>query len=68
MRIEVNGEPRTVEPGETVEGLLRELGLVERATGLAVAVDRSVVPRSRYATTTLDEGAKVEILRAVGGG
>ena len=69
MRVQVNGEERTVEEGATVQDLLRALGLDKRGpTGLAVAVDRRVVPRSEYATTPLDEGARVEILRAVGGG
>lgn len=69
MTVKVNGEERLVPPGTTIEDLLRELGLVERAPlGIAVAVDRRVVPKSEYASTTLDEGAQVEILRAVGGG
>ncbi|MEO0602576.1 MAG: sulfur carrier protein ThiS [Myxococcota bacterium] len=69
MRVNVNGEERTVEPDATVADLLAQLGLAERAvSGLAVAVDRRVVPRSEYATKALDEGAQVEILRAVGGG
>lgn len=69
MTIEVNGEPRTVEAGVTVASLLETLGLNERGpAGIAVAVDRQVVPRSEYATRELTEGARVEILRAVGGG
>ncbi|MEM6926584.1 MAG: sulfur carrier protein ThiS [Myxococcota bacterium] len=69
MRVKVNGEDRTVEADATVADLLVQLGLAERSnSGLAVAVDRRVVPRSEYATKALDEGAQVEILRAVGGG
>jgi thiazole synthase len=39
----VNGEPRAVPPGCTVEGLVRTLGLDRRR--IAVAVNRHVVPR-----------------------
>ncbi|HLR96422.1 MAG TPA: sulfur carrier protein ThiS [Jiangellaceae bacterium] len=39
---------------------------VER--GVAVAVNAAVVPRSAWASTTLDDGDSVEILSAVPGG
>lgn len=69
MTVKVNGEERTVGANVTVQELLRELGLSELGpAGVAVVVDRRVIPRSEHATTTLDEGADVEILRAVGGG
>lgn len=68
MKVKVNGEDREVDPASTVETLLAELGLADQAAGLAVAVDRMVVPKSEYATVTLAEDAEIEILRAVGGG
>ena len=46
--------------------LLDELGM--RREGVAVAVDRAVVPRSRHAETVLVEGSEIEVIRAVGGG
>ena len=39
-----------------------------RKTRVAVAVNRDVVQRSRYAEVSLAEGDHVEILEAVGGG
>ena len=62
----VNGESRTVPEGCTVEGLLRHLGVEYRR--IAVAVNRDVVPRSRFPTHPLAAGDRVEILEAVGGG
>jgi len=62
----VNGEARSVPAGCSVEGLLRSLGLDARR--LAVAVNRDVVPRSRFAAHALAAGDRVEILEAVGGG
>ena len=35
---------------------------------MAIAVDAEVVPRGEWDTTELDEGARVEILRAIQGG
>ncbi len=66
MEIVVNGAPRTVEEDCTVERLLTALEL--NRPGVAVAVDRRVVPRSHHATTALSPGARVEVIRAVGGG
>ena len=68
MTIVVNGEPRTLRPGLTVRGLLDELDVPGGATGIAIAVDAEVVPRGAWDTTELDEGARVEILRAIQGG
>ena len=62
----VNGTARTVPADCTVSGLLTLLGLGERR--LAVALNRTVVPRSGYPTQRLGPGDRVEILEAVGGG
>jgi len=66
MRITVNGEQKDVGEGLTVEGLLKELGV--RREGTAVEVNREIVPKSRYAETTLKPGDRVEIVTFVGGG
>ena len=66
MQITVNGQAREVPDGLTVAELLRALGVP--GDGVAVAVDREVVPRSAHAGTALRPGAQVEVLVAVGGG
>lgn len=67
--ISVNGAPSTaVAAGSSVRGLLDVLGLDAEARGIAVAVDREVVPRSEWASRTLADGASVEVLTAVQGG
>ena len=65
MRIVVNGEGMEVPDGLTVEGLLRHLGI--RAEYTAVALNREVARKQSYATITLREGDRVEIVRPVGG-
>lgn len=66
VSISVNGEERTIAPGCTVERLLV---LLDVGGGrVAVAINRDVVPRSRYANHEISPGDRVEILEAVGGG
>jgi len=64
--VTVNGEAEPWREGMMV------LELVERLTtstrGIAVAVERSVVPRSEWASTLIDDGATIEIVTAVAGG
>ncbi len=68
MTILVNGETRELAPGMTVRTLLDALEVPGGARGVAVAVDAEVVPRGEWDTTELDEGARVEVLRAIQGG
>lgn len=62
----VNGEPRAVAPGCTLEALLQTLQLEGRR--VAVAVNRDVVPRSAFPSRRVAPGDRIEILQAVGGG
>jgi sulfur carrier protein len=66
ITLSVNGESRTLESVVDVAGLLEQLAL----SGKRVAVERNgeIVPRSRYADTSLSDGDALEIVVAVGGG
>jgi sulfur carrier protein len=67
MRIMVNGHRRELAGDRpSVAHLVRELGI----EGKRIAVERNgeIVPKSRYAETPLEDGDKVEIVGAVGGG
>jgi sulfur carrier protein len=68
VAIHVNGEPRDVEPGTTVAGLVGAAGVAPEARGVAVAVDGEVVPRGAWEHAVLGAGARVEIVTAVAGG
>jgi len=68
VRIVLNGEPTAVADGLTVRGLLEDLDVPGGARGVAVAVDAAVGPRGEWDTTRLDDGARVEVLRAIQGG
>jgi sulfur carrier protein len=66
VKVLVNGEPTELEAGATVESVLASLELPQR--GVAVAVDAEVVPRGEWPEHELNEGARVEVLRAIQGG
>lgn len=66
MHVTVNGEPREVREGLSIDELLTELGL---ATSICAAeVNQRLVPRDERSTTTLTEGDTVEVVTLVGGG
>lgn len=66
MTLELNGRPRSFDGPVTVGALVD--GEVADRRGVAVAVDGDVLPRSSWDTTTLHDGAKVELVSAVQGG
>jgi len=65
MRIVVNGQEYQTK-ARTAADLLQELQTPE--TGTAMALDGEVVSRSQLSQTTLPEGSRIEIVRAVQGG
>lgn len=66
MEIIVNGEGRSTPEGQTILGLLQELGLAPER--VAVELDRRIVKRPLWETTVLKPGARLEIVQFVGGG
>lgn len=66
IRLTINGAERRIAPPATVSALLGEMGMA----GKRIAIERNgeIVPRSRYAETTLADGDRLEIVVAVGGG
>ncbi|MEU2419826.1 sulfur carrier protein ThiS [Streptomyces sp. NPDC007851] len=66
MNISVNGERREIAPGTALDTLVRSL--TAAPSGVAAAVNETVVPRTQWPTTGLAEGDRVEVLTAVQGG
>ncbi|MDQ3905783.1 MAG: sulfur carrier protein ThiS [Actinomycetota bacterium] len=66
MTVTVNGKPWDLPDGATLADVLHRLGAPSR--GVAVAVDGAVIPRARWAGTTLLAGAAVDVVTAVQGG
>jgi sulfur carrier protein len=69
MIVSVNGERREVGDDATIATIV---SLVSRdgpaARGIAVAVAGEVVPRGQWPTTSVHDGAEVEVVTAVQGG
>ncbi len=68
MRVVLNGDELQLDDGATVRSVIDALALPAEGRGVAVAVDAEVVPRGQWESTILQEGARVEVLRAIQGG
>jgi sulfur carrier protein len=66
--IVINGQRREVDVSATVASVVKSMDLTPGARGVAVALEGEVVTRSRWSETVLAEGARIEIVAAIGGG
>jgi sulfur carrier protein len=66
ISLTINGTPRTFERALNCADLIRELELA----GKRIAIERNgeIVPRSQFAQCLLQDGDRLEIVVAVGGG
>jgi thiamine biosynthesis protein ThiS len=66
MNVTANGAPFPLDPGTSVTAFIRGRGLDPRF----VVVERNGEPleRSRYDSTVLSDGDRLELVRAVAGG
>jgi len=68
LSLQLNGEPMEVRPGTTIADLVASLTSQDDPRGVAVAVDRCVIPRSEWSATPARDGSLVEIVTAAAGG
>lgn len=66
MNVVINGQPRQIPSGLTIQELLLHLDLKQER--IAVERNQQIVPRAEWATTVLHEGDRLEIVHFVGGG
>jgi sulfur carrier protein len=66
MSIFVNGERRQLDPDTALDALVA--ALTAAPSGVAAALNETVVPRAQWSKTLLSEGDRVEVLTAVQGG
>ncbi|OEJ31651.1 sulfur carrier protein ThiS [Streptomyces subrutilus] len=66
MTISVNGEPREVAAGTTLDAVVATL--TAAPSGVAAALNETVVPRGQWPATAVGDGDRVEVLTAVQGG
>jgi sulfur carrier protein len=68
MKVLLNGTQTDLADGATVQTAVDALDLPAAGRGVAVAVDAEVVPRTQWQTHELNDGARIEVLRAIQGG
>jgi thiamine biosynthesis protein ThiS len=66
LRIQINGEPRDVEPDTSLPQLIASLNL--KAEQVAIELNREVVRRQEWESTVLRADDRIEIVHFVGGG
>jgi len=66
MQVQVNGETMDLPAGATVGLLVEKMTLAGKR--LAVEVNEDIVPRSQHAEFALNNGDRVEVVHAIGGG
>ena len=68
LSLEINGGPVQLRDGATVADAVRHVTGQVSPRGIAVAVNREVVPRSEWASTRLGPGCRVVVVEAAAGG
>ena len=66
ITIILNGKSSQIDSNINVEQLLKSLNLNDKR--LAIEINQQIIPRSDFASHTLNEQDKVEIVQAIGGG
>jgi thiamine biosynthesis protein ThiS len=66
MKLQINGDEKTFDSPLTLAALVEVLGM--KPDRVAVELNRDIVPRDRWAQTTLNEGDRLEVVHFVGGG
>ncbi|MBI2411845.1 MAG: sulfur carrier protein ThiS [Deltaproteobacteria bacterium] len=66
MKVKVNGEDRETTAGATLKALLESLDI--RPEGIAVEVNREIVPKRTWGDAVLKDGDAIEVVRMTGGG
>jgi sulfur carrier protein len=67
VNVYLNGEPRELPDGATVEAAVDAVAPGQER-GIAAALNGEVVPKSQWGRTRLGDGVRVEVVQAVQGG
>jgi thiamine biosynthesis protein ThiS len=66
MKLHINGEARDFASPLSLSSLIEQLGM--KQDRVAIELNRNIVPREQWATTSLTDGDRLEIVHFVGGG
>ena len=67
MNIIVNGENRSISKSFSMFDLLNDIGLQDKQA-IAIAINGEILQKKYHSEYILNEGDKVEIVHAIGGG
>jgi sulfur carrier protein len=68
LTLTVNGDALDLPAGSTVADVVARLIGTGDPKGIAVAVEREVVPRSAWGSTVVTGGSRIEVVTAAAGG
>ena len=66
MKVQVNGESQEINQNNTVADIVERLGLAGKR--IAVEYNQEILPSDQYKNQALNDGDKLEIVHAIGGG
>ena len=66
LTVTVNGDPRSIQPRQTIWAFLAGLELDPKK--VAVERNREIVPKSMFKEVMLENGDQLEIVHFIGGG
>ena len=66
MILQVNGKQFDIADGATADDLIKKLNYQDQR--IALEVNEAIIAKSKHIEFILNEGDKVEIIKAVGGG
>ena len=68
IELNINGKTGSFTGVEQIVDLLKALGIEATASGIAVAINDHVIPRSQWDTHKIVDGDQIELVHAVQGG
>lgn len=66
MILVVNGKELEIDNNTNANDLINQLGYQDQR--IALEVNEAIIPKSKHLEFTLNDGDKIEIIKAVGGG
>ncbi|MBT4923598.1 MAG: sulfur carrier protein ThiS [Candidatus Thioglobus sp.] len=66
MNLVVNGENLEIDKHSNAQDLITQLGYQDQR--IALEINKVIIPKSKHSKFNLNDGDKIEIIKAVGGG
>lgn len=68
LTVQLNGTETELRDGARATDAAAHVGVSPDESGVALAIDGAVIPRGEWLDTTIEPGARIEVLRAAAGG